>query len=303
MKGQKSEFVLFEFLETVQAVFASLDLVEPKPCADGALHRCATVHRPNKKNGAYIVRTIPFPWVWARNWETLSDAVACGAGCGKALRERACARVQQSRESLRRRVADKAKYLWNTVFSWADETNPYLVKKGIPGIGVKETRDGTLVVPVYDDQELVSMQFISASAGKRFLKGGKIQSCFFPLPARDRSVLCIAEGYATGVSIHVATGYGVLCAFGCGNLIHVAKSAKRRFPEATLCLCADYDSPSRIYPHVGGIGFAKAREAALAVRGYVAYPFEGCRTGDFNDLHKEYGLESVRRALARRFLV
>jgi hypothetical protein len=35
-------------------------------------------------------------------------------------------------------------------------------------------------------------------------------------------VLCIAEGYATGASIHVATGYAVAVAFDAGNLLHVA---------------------------------------------------------------------------------
>jgi phage/plasmid primase-like uncharacterized protein len=53
---------------------------------------------------------------------------------------------------------------------------------------------GALVVPVHDAAgELHSLQFISASGTKRFLKGGRVAGLYFLIGAVDK-VVCIAEG-------------------------------------------------------------------------------------------------------------
>ena len=80
-------------------------------------------------------------------------------------------------------------------------------------------RDGALVIPLKDsDGQLWSLQFIapSDSGEKLFLTGGKIKECFYLLGAflihDDGSYehpLCVAEGFATAASIHLATGFPV----------------------------------------------------------------------------------------------
>ena len=111
-----------------------------------------------------------------------------------------------------------------------------------------------------------------------------------------RNVLYIVEGFATGASIHAATGEAVAVAFNAGNLIPVAQALREKFPDLKLVLCADDDHRTP-----GNPGLTKATEAAIAVNGWLAMPeFGESRTleaTDFNDLHQALGLEAVRQSL------
>ena len=110
--------------------------------------------------------------------------------------------------------------------------------------------------------------------------------------------MCIAEGYATGASIHEATGAAVAVAFHAGNLVPVARALRTKFPDLRLIVCADDDVNTP-----GNPGLAKANEAAQAVGALLAIPdFGGHRPDgatDFNDLHRQTGREAVRAAIAR----
>ncbi|HYS42756.1 MAG TPA: DUF3987 domain-containing protein, partial [Geobacteraceae bacterium] len=99
--------------------------------------------------------------------------------------------------------------------------------------------------------------------------------------AKDKTVV-IAEGYATGATIHQATGHCVLVAFDSGNLKAVAKAVREKRPDFRIILAADNDQFTE--PNVGVV---KATEAARAVKGLLAFPVfqdTGSRSTDFNDL-------------------
>jgi putative DNA primase/helicase len=74
--------------------------------------------------------------------------------------------------------------------------------------------------------------------------------------------------------------------FDAGNLLPVAETARRLYPTREIVLCADYDDPSKGYPDPGGIGLAKATEAARAIGGSLAVPRHEGRKVDWNDLHR-----------------
>ena len=113
---------------------------------------------------------------------------------------------------------------------------------------------------------LLNLQFIGEAGSKRFLTGGRVKGCCF-LIGEPGDVLCIAEGFATGASVHEATGYAVAVAFDCGNLQSVAEAMRARFPNARIVIAADDD-----YQTAGNPGLTKAREAAAAIGGSVAVP-------------------------------
>jgi putative DNA primase/helicase len=79
-----------------------------------------------------------------------------------------------------------------------------------------------LLVPVHVKDKLTSLQFIEEDGTKRFLSGGEIKGgcCILGSPAE---VICIAGGYATGCTIHEATGHAVVVAFNAGNLMQRRK--------------------------------------------------------------------------------
>ena len=154
----------------------------------------------------------------------------------------------------------------------------------------------SVVLPIRDTAgALHSLQFIGADGRKRYLTGGRIRGCYFGISKPD-GVLCIAEGFATGASIHEATGYAVAVAFDAGNLQPAAKALREKFPDLRLILCADDD-----YRTGGNPGQTKAKEAAQAVGGLLAVPDFGPDrpegATDFNDLHQAQGLGAVARCI------
>ena len=100
----------------------------------------------------------------------------------------------------------------------------------------------------------------------------------------------LAEGYATAVSLHEATGCPVAVAFDAGNLAGVAKALRQCYPAALLVLCGDDDRATE-----ARTGRVKAEAAARSVSGFTAVP-EGLPEGasDFNDMHRAHGLDAVR---------
>lgn len=154
----------------------------------------------------------------------------------------------------------------------------------------------SLVLPIRDTAGAThSLQIIGADGGKRYLTGGRIRGCYFGVGKPDE-VLCIAEGFATGASIHEAKGYAVAVAFDAGNLQPAAKALREKFPDLRLILCADDDCRTE-----GNPGITKAKEAAQAVGRLLALPDFGPDrpegATDFNDLHQMQGLEAVARCI------
>lgn len=105
---------------------------------------------------------------------------------------------------------------------------------------------------------------------------------------KSNGTTVICEGFATGASIHEATGMAVLVAHSAGNLKAVAEALRAKHPDERILIAADDD-----WQTDGNPGLTKAGEAAQAAGATVVVPqfperFEGLT--DFNDLHREFGL-------------
>ncbi len=144
----------------------------------------------------------------------------------------------------------------------APANHPYLVRKRVTAHGTR-IHKGALLIPVREGAALHSLQFIDGDGTKRFLTGGRKRGCYYSIGKPEGAIaLCIAEGFATGASIHQATGYLVAVAFDAGNLEPVALTLRAKFPTLPIVLCAD-DDP---------VGLSRATAAAQAVDGRVAVP-------------------------------
>ena len=182
--------------------------------------------------------------------------------------------------------------------------HPYLVKQGIKAHGAKVYRgsltiggmscNGALMIPISKNGKITSLQFISKDGEKRFIPGG--EKGWYVIGKITPGVrICIAEGFATGASIHEATGYPVVICFDAGNMLKVAEALRAKFPDAVIALCADDDSAK------DDTGLKAANRAALAVGGLVAVTVWGADKSagdnDFNDMAKLYGLDAVKLAI------
>jgi putative DNA primase/helicase len=193
-------------------------------------------------------------------------------------------------------AADKATAIWKAAKP-APGDHAYLLEKSIPASGARLHGDA-LVIPMRDGGATHSLQFIGPDGGKRFLAGGRVTGCYFSIGnPKGAAALCIAEGFATGATIHEATGYPVAVAFNAGNLGAVAKTLRGKFPALSLILCGDFDK--------SGTGQKAATEAAQSVGGLVALPdftpdeLAGDKPpSDFNDLAQLRGAGAVGQAIA-----
>ena len=205
------------------------------------------------------------------------------------------AQAEAGRKARQAEAATKAAAIWNAAAP-APPDHPYFVRKGIETHGV-HLHNGALLIPMRTGGELHSLQFIGPDGEKRFLTGGRVAGCYFGIGStQGAAVLCIAEGFATGATIHQTTGHPVAVAFNAGNLKAVAQAMRARFPTLLLIVCADDDAAT-----YGNPGLTKANEAARAVGGLLAVPDFGPNrpsdATDFNDMAAARGMEAVHDAI------
>ena len=273
--------------------------------ADGVIHRCDAEGRGGKGDAAYLLHLDGIPAGGFENWRDGLGWENWRADMGRTLtpteeaahraKIEAARREREAEEAKRKHEArERACLLWAEAYP--STGHAYLTRKGIAANGARLHRE-SLVLPIRDAAgALHSLQFIGTDGGKRYLTGGRIRGCYFGIGKPD-GVLCIAEGFATGASIHEATGYAVAVAFDAGNLQPAAKALREKFPDLRLILCADDD-----YRTDGNPGQTKAKETAQTVGGLLAVPDFGPDrpegATDFNDLHQAQGLEAVARCIA-----
>ncbi len=292
-------------LSEFSSAFRQYGLTEPdKIIADGKIHRFRS--GPEKaENGFYELRVIPAHQGGEIGFGTI--------GCWKRdLKEKWCSRqrgeitevdrgaIKKAREEQKRLYAEAAKsaaekgsWIWKATTA-PNPNHPYLAAKGIEPLGVREYK-GALVVPVYRDGGIVSLQFIGPDGTKRFLSGGQVEGGYASVAGKgaSRERIIIAEGYATAVSLHVATGWPCVVAFNATNLVPVAKAIRAKYPEAEIVIGADNDQFTVVRGKPANVGVDKARAAAEAVNARVTFPEfpsdDPEKPTDFNDFFQRHG--------------
>ena len=174
-------------------------------------------------------------------------------------------------------------------------SHPYLTAKGVKAYGVRVTSEGELLVPLLSGPTILRGYQKIRSGTKMYAKGMDRAGTYHRIPG-SRETVAVCEGYATGATIHEATGWTVLCAMDTSQLAAVAVKVREALPEARLVICGDDDHRT-----TGNPGRKAARKAQEAAGGVIALPEFGSERGeketDWNDLHLRDGLEAVRRQL------
>ena len=276
--------------------------------ADGRLHRFKAegdharnswyvLHDGTPAAGAFGCWKRGFKKTWCDRDGSLSPAE------WQAVRQRWEAAEREREQSETARHA-KARSMAAWIFKRSQPArpqHPYLSQKGVKIFGDLREWRGALVLPLRDAQgELHSLQFIRDDGSKRFLTGGRIAGCCFTLADKPGGALVFCEGYATGASIHEATGLAVVCAMHAGNLKSVATSLREKFPDREIIIAADNDAFTTVKGQPKNPGLDAATEAARAIGAKLAaLQFQDVSTKptDFNDLHQLAGLPEVARQI------
>ena len=262
-------------------------------------------------------------WFYRPAGASVQDPAAIAAQQAKVAAQRQAA--VDARLQTQRDAAKRAAYIWEHAGP-PPLDHAYVKRKAIAPAPARLYK-GVLVVPRYNElMNLVSLQFIAADGTKRYQKDGAPGI----LRLHGSPTLALCEGWATGATIHAATGWTVDVCFDTAGLKAYAASLRSRHPDADVVICADDDSwvfkPGKRPPELGedksfwpegdslewilykkdGLLFNPGIEAAQAalkkvggsVR-LVAAKFQSTKTRptDFNDLQALEGLQAVTAQL------
>jgi putative DNA primase/helicase len=276
------------------AAIAAAGLGSPEIIPDGEIHRFHVEgDASGTKNGWFSLHLDGCPTGAYGTWKANETLIWCAVPRAEQTPEqRASVRATIERAKAQRQTEEAAKHadgarragvIWDRAKP-ADLTHPYLLAKGIKAHGIRQ--DGSaLVVPVMVDGALSSLQSVLQDGTKRFLAGGRMAGgCYLLDDATNRSEVLIAEGFATGATLHEQIGAKVYVAFTAGNLTAVAQYVRELHPDETIILCADHDQWTE-----GNPGLTAARAAAAQIGAKLLIPdFTGLdltsKSTDFNDL-------------------
>lgn len=201
-------------------------------------------------------------------------------------------------------IADKVAAL---VAKTVSGESQYLLNKGLPSPSKALLIDGSLLLVLQAmDGTTTGAQVLKADGSKRLLAGTTKKGSFIPVrlqsPTEDGQpvTVLIAEGYATGVTVSLLNDGVVLAALDEGNLIHVAKVCRERWPLAKIIIAADNDwhEPGECDEkgkHKQNVGAISAEKAAISVSGWVATPPTNHKA-DWDDYRQQNGTEATTRA-------
>ncbi len=274
------------------------------PPLDGVVHRLN--RGSSSKSGWFIGWQEPFPFAIAGDWRT-GERFECSEKNGRKLkpheqkqREILLREAQQKslaeREGKQEAARLKADMLWRSGTNGGFLTHDYLTKKNIGAFGVRVLGEDLLIPTVDADGVMHGLQKIKPDGAKLFLTGQRVDATFHRIVGDNLKGIYICEGYATGASIHMATGGTVYCAWSASNLVKVADLVTLMHADLKerITIAGDDDRFSE-----GNAG----RKAALAAAGrnkllavFPTFKSDDGEPTDFNDLHCADGIEAVGRA-------
>ena len=236
-------------------------------------------------------------------------------------------RRDEENERLRAQALKRVSVLWaNARKDDAKlKAHGYLHRKGIDHtfgnirVTEKTTLDGgwdfpagMLLIPMIYNGTIVNVQRIDGKPDtpKKHFPHALADNAFHLIGGADyddkeNNTVYVTEGWATGWTIHQATGCTVLVAFYTGGLKPAGQWLAKYHKKARIVFAADNDRWSTVQRSseleaIANPGVHFAQEAAEAVGAKVAIPeFESVdgRPTDFDDLRQREGLEAVRRWL------
>jgi putative DNA primase/helicase len=158
-------------------------------------------------------------------------------------------------------------------------------------IGEDVRQDGdSIVVAMRDPNGTIrNLQRIAPDGKKLNLKGCMKRGLFHRIGDGNTKRAWVVEGWATGVSVHTATGHDVYVSFGCDNLAAVADYLKSLGKH--VCICGD----------VGDHSALMAEQVAGAIGGDLFIPRfpEDVPGTDANDLAQKLGVDELRRQIEK----
>jgi putative DNA primase/helicase len=288
-----SEGTGMDQIEKFKKALVGQGLDPGKIFTDGAIHRFPTWgDNAGETSGAY--------WHngnvgWFQDWRTMERAQVVKGTLSEADKAALADSFSRNGQKVSRKALEAGiQKIWNVATK--PDGHPYLLKKQIQVVPQVKQFDGKLIIPLFGiNSELNGLQRIDADGRKRFLAGSRKKGSFFSIVGGKTIVVC--EGFATGVSIHQATGFSVAVAFDAGNLLPVAKKMCAKVGSDRVVVAGDNDN-WKTATGQPDTGTRAAKKVASAIGVTVVLPVfqspNGEHTTDFNDLFVAEGADAVK---------
>ena len=253
---------------------------------DGKVHRFK--NDKGKDSCWYVAHNDGIPCATFGDWKTGQKINCAESNQAKFTETERSDRLIKQLQRMRQRKLDEdvknnnaisaASWIWGK--SLPVNHHAYLVKKKINPHSAR-LYNGSLVIPIWSKNTLVSLQFIDASGKKIFLKDGKLKGSYAQVGKfNPNQPAVIAEGWATCVSLHEKFGYPTYVALSASNLRHVAQYVRSIHTTNQVIICGDNDP----------VGRKSAQEAAdLIGASCLIPPTEGFDWNDQINYENEIG--------------
>jgi len=270
---------------------------------DGQIHRFhVDGDKSNTKNGWYLAK--PNGWIVYSTWRECDNRYYInkdGTELTPDQRKQFRKDIAIEQKLIRLRQDDAARDLKSIIDAADVKSHPYLAKKGFANIKGYIVKDA-LVIPICDISrnysKIISLQYIYPDGSKRFSRGCRTKGGVHIISTDttcNNNLIYLCEGYATGLTVSLATNSIVAVCFYATNIIHVAELLKTRFPEDQIIICADNDRNTQGNP---GVSEAMKTSKKLLIKMFIP-DLSNCSPNatDFNDLMIEKSIEAVRKQL------
>ncbi len=265
----------------------------------GKINRCATVSKPNKRNGWFIVGDD------AVNYGSWDESIESGyfwidEKIFKAkptveqlkLREKRLQELKElEQQEIKTRIQEVQK-VFNVYHDFKVQSLYLDKKQALRRDDFKQDFSQKLIIPMYNINGLVvGYQSIDNNGAKMFKTGSVCKSAFYPIKytlMKEVNLFILCEGYATGSSIYQAlyehltyVNIAVIVCFSAKNIDNVAAEIKLKHKNSYVYAIKDMDNAGL---SVKTIGFTVGVENGQ----------------DANDIHIKYGLEKLGSLIVKR---
>ncbi|MCY0800505.1 DUF927 domain-containing protein [Providencia rettgeri] len=200
---------------------------------------------------------------------------------------------QRAIEQIEKHKRFTARYS-RTIANAKQGESEYLKAKGFDSTTVTLLTDGSLIIPFMDaDGTITAAQTIKSNGDKRLLLDSAKNGSYYPINEPvNVSMVIIAEGLATAMTCQLIQPEAhTVAAIDAGNLTHVAKVMRAKYPESQIIIAGDND----IKPNQSNTGKLAAEKAARAVNGITVLPPTEDKA-DWDDYRLSHGIEVARQA-------
>lgn len=279
-------------------------IIPPETIQPGRWQRCATDTHPRKKNAsvkldesgnigfAQDFASMTEAVIWRVDDYTLTKVERTAEENARLTERLAERRAEEIQGTMRARAA------FVRGMDLRHANHPYLIRKRCDMLGcagLKVDAEDWLMVPMYRDGKILSVQRINADGDKRFAAGAPTKGATFRIwrPGAVMQILC--EGVATGLTAFAACPLAtVTVCFSAANLIAVAE---REDWKGMVAIASDNDADTE--ERTGkNPGVDAARRAAGLIGCGVAIPYSELGT-DWNDAFCER-LEKLEKENAEK---